>query len=123
MAMTPVDLSEATAAQAALDARIQAQTPSPGTEAALRRAIAASASGKINYEDMEPMLAKVVREQEAAVLAQAKERGELQSLTFTGVGNQGWDGYEAKFANGKINYYLTLAPNGKIAGLMGIAAP
>ncbi len=123
MPMTRVDVSEAAAAQAAIDARIQAQTQSPGTEAALRRAIASSASGHIDYDQLEPMLAKVVHEQETAILQQAKERGELKSLTFTGVGNQGWDSYQAQFANGKINYYLTLAPNGKIAGLMGIAAP
>lgn len=120
---TRADMSEAAAAQSALDARIQAQTPTPGTEAALRRAIAASASGRINYEDMEPMLANAVRAQEAAVLSQAKVRGALKSLTFTGVGNQGWDGYEAQFEHGKINYYIALAANGKIGGLMGIAAP
>jgi beta-lactamase regulating signal transducer with metallopeptidase domain len=118
-----VDASEAAAAQAALDARIQAQTPSPGTEAALRRSIAASAGGHVNYEEMEPMLAKVAREQEAGILAQAKMRGELKSLTFKGVGNMGWDSYEAQFANGKINYYIDMAANGKIAGLMAIAAP
>ncbi|HEX6639260.1 MAG TPA: M56 family metallopeptidase [Steroidobacteraceae bacterium] len=123
MPMTPADASEAAAAQAALDARIQAQTPQPGTEAALRRAIAATASGRVNYEEMEPMLASAARDQEAAILAQARDRGELKSLTFTGVGNQGWDGYQAQFEHGKINYYITLAPNGKIAGMLGIAAP
>ena len=69
------------------------------------------------------MLASAARDQEAAILAQARDRGELKSLTFTGVGNQGWDGYQAQFEHGKINYYITLAPNGKIAGMLGIAAP
>ena len=123
MPLARVDASEAAAAQSALDARIQAQTPQPGSEAALRRSIAASNSGHMNYEEMEPMLAKVAREQEPGLLAQAKQRGELKSLTFKGVGNQGWDGYEAQFANGKLTYYITMAPNGKIAGLMAIAAP
>lgn len=121
--MARVDSSEAAAAQSTLDARIQAQTQSPGTEAALRRSIATTASGRINYEEMEPMLAKAAREQEVGILEQAKLRGELKSLTFKGVGNQGWDAYEAQFANGKINYYIVMAPNGKIAGLMAMAAP
>jgi beta-lactamase regulating signal transducer with metallopeptidase domain len=123
MPLARVDSSEASAAQAALDARIQAQAQTPGTEAALRRSIEASNNGRINYEEMEPMLAKAAREQEAGILAQAKYRGELKSLTFKGVGNMGWDSYEAQFTNGKMNYYISLAPNGKIAGLMGIAAP
>jgi bla regulator protein blaR1 len=118
-----VDASESVAAQATLDTRIQAQTPQPGSEAALRRSIAASASGHINFEEMEPMLAKAAHEQEAAILAQSKMRGELQSLTFTGVGNMGWDGYQAQFANTKMNFYISMAPNGKIAGLLAMAAP
>ena len=123
MAMTRADASAASAAQSAIDARIQAQAAQPGSEAALRRSIAASAAGHVNYEEMEPMLAKAAREQEAGILAQAKMRGELKSLTVTGVGNMGWDAYEAQFANGKINYYIDMAPNGKIAGLLAMAAP
>jgi bla regulator protein BlaR1 len=123
MPMTRVDMSEAVAAQAALDARIQAQAPTPGSEAALRRSIAASAAGQINYDEMEPMLAKAAREQEVGIIADAKHRGELKSLTYKGVGNMGWDAYEAEFANGKRNFYISLAPNGKIAGLLAIAAP
>jgi bla regulator protein BlaR1 len=123
MPMTRVDASEAAAAQAKLDARIQAQQPTPGSEAALRRAIAASASGRINFEEMEPMLAKAAREQEESILAVAKQRGDLKSLTFKGVGNQGWDAYEAEFEKGKANFYIAMAPNGKIAGLMQMQAP
>ena len=123
MPMPRVDASEASAAQAALEARIQAQAQSPGTEAALRRCIAAAASGRINFEEMEPMLAKAAREQEAGILAQAKFHGELKSLTFKGVGNQGWDAYEAQFANAKLSYHIVMAPNGKIAGLLAMSAP
>jgi hypothetical protein len=123
MPMTRVDASEAAAAQAALDAKIQAQVPTPGSEEALRRSIAASASGRINFDEMEPMLAKAARDQEAGILADAKQRGELKSLTYKGVGNMGWDAYEAQFANGKRNYYISMAPNGKIAGLLSMAAP
>jgi bla regulator protein blaR1 len=121
--MTRVDASEASAAQASIDARIQAQTAQPGSEAAVRRSIEASNAGHINYEEMEPMLAKAAHEQEAGILAQAKMRGALKSLTFTGVGNMGWDSYLAQFENGKMNYYISMAPNGKIAGMLSMATP
>jgi beta-lactamase regulating signal transducer with metallopeptidase domain len=123
MPLSPADASEATAAQAALDARIQGQAQSPGTEAALRREIAAEASGRVLYEEMEQMLASAARQQEMGILAQARMRGELKSLTFKGVGNQGWDNYEAQFENAKIVYSIILAPNGKIAGMLSFAAP
>lgn len=123
MPMPRVDASEATAAQSALDARIQAQAQTPGTEAALRREIEAEANGRVLYEEMEAMLEQAVRSQEAALLMQAKLRGKLQSLTFKGIGNQGWDNYEAQFEHGKVNFAIALSPSGKIAGLLALAVP
>ncbi len=109
---------EVAQAKAALDARIAAQTPSPGTEAALRRSIEATLAGKIDYENMEPMLADVTRQQEAKILATTKEFGALKSITFKEVGMQGWDGYDVQFENARLTYRLTLAANGKIAGML-----
>jgi hypothetical protein len=43
--------------------------------------------------------------------------GALQSLSFLGVGMQGWDVYEAKFANGMAICRILLTPDGKISGL------
>lgn len=123
MPMARVDVSEAATAQAAIDTRIQTQAAQPGSEAALRRAIAATTAGKINYDEMEPMLAKAAHDQERMILEQAKMRGALKSVTFTGVGNMGWDGYLVQFENARMNYYISMAPNGKIAGLLAMAAP
>jgi len=121
--LTRVDPSEAEAAKAALDARIASQVAQPGTEAALRRTLAAYEKGKINYEEMEGPLAEVTRQQEAAIMATMKMMGPVQSITFKGVGQMGWDSYDVKFANGTMNSRLILAPNGKIAGMMMMAAP
>jgi len=118
-----VDPSEAAASQAAIEARIASQTAAPGTEAALRRTIEAYLKGAINYQDMEPPLADVTRHQEAGILQTMKQMGPVESVTFKGVGQMGWDSYDVKFANGVLNYKITLAPNGKIAGMMMMAAP
>jgi hypothetical protein len=39
------------------------------------------------------------------------------------VGSQGWDVYEAKFANGMSINRIILAPDGKIEGLLTQAGP
>ena len=44
--------------------------------------------------------------------------GALQSISFRGVGSQGWDIYEAKYANGISIWRITMAPDGKIEGLL-----
>jgi bla regulator protein BlaR1 len=121
--MTRVDASEAAAVQQALDARILAQTPTPGSEAALRRTIAAMSSGEINYEDMEPMLADVTRSQQEQIHALMKQFGEVKSVSFKGVGDAGWDSYEVQHANGRLTYRIAMASNGKIAGLLTMATP
>ena len=113
-----VDPSESAAAQAALDDRIANKLQQPGTEAALRRTIDASLKGTINYEDMEPPLANVTRQQEAGILATMKQAGPVQSFTYKGVSQMGWDMYEVKFAHATYDFRIVLDPGGKIAGLM-----
>jgi beta-lactamase regulating signal transducer with metallopeptidase domain len=121
--LTRVDASEAGLAQTALDARIASQTPQPGTEAALRHLLDGMAQDKIDYGSVEPMLADVLRQQEGAIEQMMKQLGPVKSIAFKSVGHQGWDSYEVQHANGKINYALTLAPNGKVAGFMQMMVP
>jgi beta-lactamase regulating signal transducer with metallopeptidase domain len=123
MPLVRVDASASAAAQQTLDARVQSQTPSPGSEAAIRRTIQAAEQGRINYEDMEPILADVTRKQEEGITASMKQMGAMKSITFKGVGDQGWDVYEVKFAKGTLNYRISMAPNGKIAGMFAIPLP
>ena len=113
-----VDPSESAAAQATLEDRIANKLQQPGTEAALRRTIDASLKGTINYEDMEPPLANVTRQQEAGILATMKQAGPVQSFTYQGVSQMGWDMYEVKFAHATYEFRIVLDPGGKIAGLM-----
>jgi bla regulator protein blaR1 len=118
-----VDATLSTAAQSNIDAHIQSQAPLPGTEAALRRTIDSMISGKINYDEMEPALAETTRKQESSVAALMKQMGPIKSITFTGVGQMGWDGFDVQHANGKLQYRIVLAPNGKIGGFLVMSAP
>ncbi|MBC8025505.1 MAG: DUF3471 domain-containing protein, partial [Steroidobacteraceae bacterium] len=121
--LTRVDASEATLAQSALDARIASQTPQPGSEAALRLLLDGMMQDKIDYGSLEPLMADALRQQDGAIKQVMKQLGPVTKFTFKSVGHQGWDMYEVQHANGRINYLITLAPNGKIGGFMQMMTP
>jgi bla regulator protein BlaR1 len=123
MPLTKVDAGAATQAQAALDERIASKTAAPGSETALRHYLDGVAASKIDYDQMESMLADVTRQQEAQIKVFAAQLGAVQSIKFVGVGKQGWDVYDVTFANGSLQYRIMLADNGKIAGMMAMALP
>jgi Domain of unknown function (DUF3471) len=114
-----VDAAVAERAQAALTARIQSNTPSPGTEAAVRHQIEAFGKGHADYSAMAPGLANAARQQEAQASQAFSQLGAFKSLTFKGVSPQGLDIYDATFAQGQLEFIIApLDPNGKIEGLL-----
>jgi hypothetical protein len=78
----------------------------PGTEAWLRRHIAAIQNGTPNYEDMGPFLASAVRQQWPDQQALYKSLGALRSITFEGGGANGTDVYLVTFQNRKIRWHI-----------------
>jgi hypothetical protein len=86
------------------------QSQHPGTEAWMRRLIAAIPKGAPNYEDMGPILANAVRQEWPVLAPTYKSLGELQSLAFEGGGTvgdgSGTDVYLATFQNGKIRWNI-----------------
>ena len=114
--MTMMRIDDGTAAQmkADLDARVAAGVPTAGTEAALRKMIQSTASGSPNYDEMTPELANVVRAQYSVMEPMMKSMGAVQSVTFLHVGEGGWDVYRVKFANGVLNWRISLNAAGKI---------
>ena len=104
---TRVDQSVADAYETALDQRLKANVPGPGTEAFLRRYIVGCENGEPNYEDMSRALAAAVRRIVPTVLAARHERvGAFKALAFKGVDRRGWDVYEATFALGQVEYRI-----------------
>lgn len=110
-------------AQAALAARIQSNTPSPGTEAALRHQIAALVKGRPDYSALSPALAMAAHQQASMTSQMFSKLGAFESLTFKSVTPQGFDVYDATFATGHLEVVIApLSPDGKING-MGIRPP
>jgi len=87
------------------------------TDARLRTVIVELKSGKPNYDQMEPMLRIVIRQQIAALVPRLQALGSLISLSFEGK-QQNADVYEVKFTNGTTAWMIGIAPNGKIATLI-----
>ena len=120
-----IDQEEAQRVADNLTERIREGTPMPGSEAALRHQIEAMirGQGKADYSEMTEELAAVSRAQISNLWAALSALGALESITFRGVGSQGWDVYEVKFANGISIWRIMLAPDGKVSGLLFQAGP
>jgi hypothetical protein len=76
------DAAGSAQAQATLDARIASQTRQPNTEAALRRTIEATLAGKIDYENMEPLLVEALKRNEASIVQGTQRWGPVKSMTL-----------------------------------------
>ena len=97
--------------------RIRTNTPSPGTEAHVRRFIASLEAGKPDYSDMEPWLAAAARKDEPVFLATIGQFGTFKTLAFRGPASDGWDVYEATFEHGKLEIRVTpFSSDGKVEG-------
>lgn len=102
---------------AALQARIQSQTPMPGSEAAVRRQIQAIADGKPDYTEMAPKVADAARQQFPELRQWFSGLGPVTSVTFAGVGNTGMDTYRIMHEHGVSEVAIALDKNDTIVGL------
>ena len=114
-----VDDATALALEQQLADRVGRQQPQNGSEAALRKHIAAIAAGAPDYGNMTAALQEAVRNQLPAMKESFKEYGALQSLEFKGVSAAGADKYLATYQNGKqAEWFIALEASGKISGLL-----
>jgi hypothetical protein len=118
-------IDDATAQQigAALDARIQSQTATPGSERALRRLIDGIVTGKPPFAEMSPQLADATRHQLPHLQASMAQLGTVQSVEFRGVGNQGWDIYDVRQEHGVSQWRIALSADGVITGALVSTGP
>jgi beta-lactamase regulating signal transducer with metallopeptidase domain len=116
--MPRIDGAVAQQLEAQLQARVDAQTPLRGSEAAVRLMLAGTESNNPPYERMSPELAKAVREQLPRANAISKQLGAVKSVQFKSVGAMGWDDYEVKFENGTMHYKIALGDDGTIEGAL-----
>jgi hypothetical protein len=118
-----IDTAVAQQIAAATTAKIQSQTATPGSEAALRRLIAGISTGKPNFAEMSPALADATRQQLPQLEASMTHLGAVQSVEFHGVGNQGWDIYDVKQEHGSSQWRIALDADGIITGALVTAGP
>jgi D-alanyl-D-alanine carboxypeptidase len=112
-----IDAAQAQALRDALAQRVKDQRPAPGSEAALRRDLDELRRGQPSYDQMSPELADATRHQLPAIQSLLAGLGALQAVTFKGVGPGGADIYEVAFANGKTEWRISMAADGKIEGV------
>jgi Domain of unknown function (DUF3471) len=114
-----LDDAAAEALEQQIAARVSQQTPQSGSEAALRKSIAALQSGAPNYEDMASPLQDAVRRQEPRLGPTLQEWGPVQLIEFKGVGPAGSDHYVVTYQSGKQSQWMILLDaNGKILTLL-----
>jgi hypothetical protein len=111
--------AEGKAVEAALAQRIASDTPSPGTEAALRHQIDGLMSGNPDYNKMVPTLAAGTRQMLGDLHAKISAWGSVASVKFVGVGKNGMDLYEVTCRNKRSKWEVApLTPDGKISGIL-----
>ena len=123
--MSAPRIDAAVAQQIAADttAKVESQTATPGSEAALRRLIEGIRTDKPNFAEMSPELAEVTRKQLPRLEAAMKQFGAVQSVEFRGVGNQGWDAYDVRHEHGLSHWQIALGAGGIIVGALVSTGP
>ena len=112
--MVRIDAATATKIADQTAERVKNQAPSPGTEAALHRLIDGIASGNPDYNEMSPALVAATRKQ-MQWLQPLADLGNIQSIRFLGVGEQGEDVYSVRQANGATHWRIALDDKGIIS--------
>jgi len=99
-------------------------TPSPGTEASLRRQIEGWEKQQPDYADMDAGLQEATLQQRVQIDRIFERLGALKSLVFVKVGPSGWDIYDARFAHGALEWSIApLSADGRAAGVFFRPSP
>jgi hypothetical protein len=113
--MNRIDATVARQIEAFVSERLQSQSPSYGSEPALRRMIAGLRSGQPNYEEMDAPLAEATRQQLPLLHEDLREAGSVQSISFVGVGNGGVDVYGVQHERQMLYWRIGLDSHGTIS--------
>ena len=109
-----IDAGTAEQLMAKLSERIQSQKPLPGSDAVLHRLVKGIQAGNPPYEEMSSQLEQLVRKQLPLLHPLAEYLGEVLSIEFRGVGNEGSDQYDVHCELGTSRWRILLSADGKI---------
>jgi Domain of unknown function (DUF3471)/Glyoxalase superfamily protein len=115
ISMPRIDATQAERIENLIDEKVKSQSPSPGTEPALRRLIEGLRTGKPNYEEMGPVLAEATRQQLANLHSDISAAGSIQSIRFVGVGGMGADVYFVQHERRARYWRIALDSHGTIS--------
>jgi Domain of unknown function (DUF3471) len=116
LSMKRIDAARAQQIEGKRAEMLKSESPSPGTDAALRRLIDGLINGEPNYDEMNPQVAAATRDQLRDLHADLAQSGLIQSIRFLGVGNQGEDVYAVKHERGEVRHWrIALDSNGTIS--------
>ena len=114
--LTRVTQAEAQQQAEALAKKIREQTPTPGSDAAVRRTLEEVAAGKPDYDKLGATLGEAVRKQLPDMQPMIQRLGAIKTIEFKGVGPGGRDIYDVAFENGKLEVRILLDADGKVVG-------
>jgi len=114
--LTHVSAADAQQQAEALAKKIREQTPTPGSDAAVRRTLEDLAAGKPDYEKLGAALGAAVKQQLPVMQPTIQRLGAIKTIEFKGVGPAGGDIYNVAFENGKLEVRIILDADGKVVG-------
>jgi CubicO group peptidase (beta-lactamase class C family) len=117
VAATRISDAEARQRSDALAEKVRNHTPTPGSEAAVRRSLEDIAAGTPDYDHFRPTLRQATRQQLPRLQPWLHRIGALRSIEFKKVGPTGADIYNVTFEHGVVEVQISLvSPGGKIQG-------
>jgi bla regulator protein BlaR1 len=118
-----IDAAKAQQIATNLAARVASQKPMPGSDATVNRLIAGIASGSPNYEEMYRPFADTMRKQLPETQAVLAKFGDVLSIEFLGLGDQGWQTYLIRQEHGVSQLRVGLNEKGIITGALLTTGP
>jgi len=97
-----------------LEGRIKNNLPDSRTEKALRRFIEGIVSGDPHYDEMGPEQAQAIRDQLSHLQPFIGEKGQITSMRFVGVQDNGDDTYHVEHERRLFRWTIGLGSDGKI---------
>lgn len=119
---TRIDEAEAKRLSEELGERVRNRMPDPRSEATLREVLEKQQRGGMPFELLSDELAEIVREQQPIVSAELESKGDLHSLGFRRVAEDGVDIYEAEFAKGSLQCGIGFGQDGRVHTLWMLPA-
>jgi bla regulator protein blaR1 len=118
VSMPRIDAASAQRIETMRSAKLQSQSPSAGSEAALRHFIDGILSGRPALDTLSPPLAGQVAKDLPRLQLTLAPLGDLKSLEFRSVDTNGFDVYEATHVHGTSEWRVDVDAQGVITGAM-----